>query len=107
MTLLQWNCAESPSQRTLGICHTAPKSPSNATIRVIFDRSVQSCRPVHVCFVPMPLVAVARQSNGAADRGARPIREAAFASLKAPPRPVPAPVDPADGSEEWEASARG
>jgi len=25
-----------------------------------------------------------------------PIREAAFASLKAPPRPVPAPVDPTD-----------
>ena len=35
MNLLQWNCAERRSQRTLGICRTAPKSPSNATIRVI------------------------------------------------------------------------
>ena len=32
-----------------------------------------------------------------------PIREAAFASLKAPLRPVPVPVDPTDGSEEREA----
>ena len=34
------------------------------------------------------------------------IREAAFASLKAPLRPVPAQVDPADASEERQASAR-
>ena len=37
---------------------------------------------------------------------ARPIREAASASLRAPLRPVPVPVDPADASEEPEASAR-
>ena len=35
-----------------------------------------------------------------------PIREAAFASLKAPLRPVPAPVDPTDASEERAASGR-
>jgi hypothetical protein len=35
-----------------------------------------------------------------------PIREAAFASLKAPLRPVRAPVDPTDASEEREASGR-
>jgi hypothetical protein len=35
-----------------------------------------------------------------------PIREAALASLKVPPRPVPAPVDPTDASEEREASGR-
>jgi hypothetical protein len=35
-----------------------------------------------------------------------PIREAALASLKAPLRPVPAPVDPTDASEEREASGR-
>ena len=35
-----------------------------------------------------------------------PIREAAFASLKGPLRPVPVPVDPTDGSEEREASDR-
>jgi hypothetical protein len=35
-----------------------------------------------------------------------PIREAAFASLKARPRPVPVPVDPMDGSEEREVSGR-
>jgi hypothetical protein len=35
-----------------------------------------------------------------------PIREAAFASLKAPLRPVRAPVDPADASEGREASGR-
>jgi hypothetical protein len=34
------------------------------------------------------------------------IREAAFASLKAPLRPVPAQVDPTDASEEREASGR-
>jgi len=34
------------------------------------------------------------------------IREAAFASLKGPLRPVPVPVDPTDGSEEREASDR-
>jgi hypothetical protein len=35
-----------------------------------------------------------------------PIREAAFASLKAPLRPVPAPVDPTDESEGREASGQ-
>ena len=35
-----------------------------------------------------------------------PIREAAFASLKAPLRPVQGPVDPTDDSEEHEASGR-
>ena len=35
-----------------------------------------------------------------------PIREAAFASLKAPLRPVRAPVDPTDASEGREASGR-
>ena len=35
-----------------------------------------------------------------------PIREAAFASLKAPLRPVPAQVDPTDASEGREASGR-
>jgi hypothetical protein len=35
-----------------------------------------------------------------------PIREAAFASLKAPLLPVPAPVDPTDASEEREVSGR-
>jgi hypothetical protein len=39
-------------------------------------------------------------------RRAPPIREAAFASLKAPLRPVPVPVDPMDGNEEREASGR-
>jgi hypothetical protein len=34
------------------------------------------------------------------------IREAAFASLKAPLRPVQGPVDPTDDSEEHEASGR-
>ena len=33
-----------------------------------------------------------------------PIREAAIASLKAPLRPVPVPVDPTDASEELQAS---
>ncbi|MGA9138180.1 MAG: hypothetical protein WBZ39_09630 [Methylovirgula sp.] len=37
---------------------------------------------------------------------AAPIREAAFASLKAPLRLAPAPVDPTDASEEREASGR-
>jgi hypothetical protein len=35
-----------------------------------------------------------------------PIREAAFASLKAPLRPVQGPVDPTDDSKEHEASGR-
>src|SRR5215469_7731782 len=35
-----------------------------------------------------------------------PIREAAFASLKAPLRPVPVQVDPTDASEERQASGR-
>jgi hypothetical protein len=35
-----------------------------------------------------------------------PIREAAFASLKALLRPVQGPVDPTDDSEEHEASGR-
>jgi hypothetical protein len=34
------------------------------------------------------------------------IREAAFASLKAPLRPVRAPVDPTDAREERKASGR-
>jgi hypothetical protein len=56
----------------------------------------------------MPLVTAARQSNGAGrSRRASFIREAAFASLKALLRPVPAQVDPTDGSEEREASAQG
>jgi hypothetical protein len=45
-------------------------------------------------------------SNGGADRGARPIREAAFASLKAPLRLVRASVDPTGASEEREASGQ-
>jgi hypothetical protein len=41
-----------------------------------------------------------------AGRGASSIREAAFASLKAPLHPVPAPVDPTDASQEPQASGR-
>src|SRR5215467_1958431 len=52
----------------------------------------------HVCYGPIADIAHER---------AAPTREAAFASLKAPLRPVPAPVDPMDGSEEPEASGRG
>jgi len=39
-------------------------------------------------------------------QSAPPIHEAAFASLQAPLRPVQAPVDPRDASEEREASGR-
>jgi Flp pilus assembly secretin CpaC len=52
MNLLQWNCAERRSQRTLGICRTAPKSPSNATIRVIFDPRGRSDTSLFVRFAP-------------------------------------------------------
>jgi hypothetical protein len=46
-----------------------------------------------------------RVARGRTEKPA-PIREAAFASLKAPVRLVQAPADPADASEEREASAR-
>jgi hypothetical protein len=42
----------------------------------------------------------------ATSKRAAPIREAAFASLKAPVRLVRASVDPTDASEEREASGR-
>jgi hypothetical protein len=55
----------------------------------------------------MPLVTAAGQSNGVGrSRRASSIRGAAFASLKAPLHPVPAPVDPTDASEERQASGR-
>jgi hypothetical protein len=49
-----------------------------------------------------------RSDRVACDRAKEPppIREAAFASLQAPLRPVLAPVDPTDASEEREASGR-
>ena len=43
---------------------------------------------------------------GSETKNPPPICEAAFASLQAPLRPVPAPVDPTDASGEREASGR-
>jgi hypothetical protein len=82
-------------------------------------------RQFDVCFVPIadithmrasqtakpPALSVSgrlRSDRVACGRTKEPplIREAAFASSKAPLRPVPAQVDPADASEERQASAR-
>ena len=62
-------------------------------------------------FVPALSGCLALHALGGQEQTSRtkepvPIREAAFASLKAPLRPVPAPVDPTDASEGREASGQ-
>jgi hypothetical protein len=86
-----------------------PLYPSKPTWIDDVDKSAlchADARGNHHCKV-MPLVTAANRSNGAREIEARaPIREAAFASLKEPLRPVRVPVDPTDDSEEREASGR-
>ena len=56
-----------------------------------------------------PALLLEIDASSRADSNARmldAIREAAFASLRAPLQSVPAPIDPTDATEEHEASGR-
>jgi hypothetical protein len=106
---LDYRLACAPARKAYSYC---PCWPSAHRLRLCRPTSPKvlmataGCRPDLARSIP-ELVTPARQSSGAADRGAqRPIREAASASLKAPLRPAPVPIGPADASEEREASVR-
>ena len=96
-------CAPRPSGKSLlrkySLAHRGvnPKihggRPTSALVRIPdSSRTSRDVRKVHIADINT--------------KEPPPIREAAFASLKAPLRPVRAPVDPTDASEGREASGR-